>query len=164
MKVGFTGSSPAHSLPRLYQTPSTSPPRLFIFQGMQIYVGRAGQREGPFTLVEVRAMLTAGQLRPDDLAWHEGTPDWISVNQLPGLIPHSPAAAGPPGFPSSDQGGSIRAGQTQTLPAENYDIVSLVLGILGLILIPIIEGWRLPDLSPAIWESCFGERLQPLSA
>jgi hypothetical protein len=72
---------------------------------MQIYTHSAGQRSGPHSLDEVQARLEARALSPGDLAWHEGSKDWIPLSQVPGLkMPENsapPRLTGPPPLPVS---------------------------------------------------------------
>jgi hypothetical protein len=102
---------------------------------MQIYVGRNGQREGPFTLDQIRTMLAQGQAQPTDLAWYEGAAGWIPVAQLPGLHP-PPLGAVPPPLQPVPASFAPTYGTPQ--PTETLSIVSLILGILGLIMIPFV--------------------------
>ncbi len=75
---------------------------------MQIYLGHAGERLGPFDFETVRAGLRNGTYSSADLAWYEGAPNWMPLSQVPGLIetpptPPLPAAASaiPPVIPES---------------------------------------------------------------
>ena len=51
---------------------------------MRILVHRNGQQLGPFTLEEVRTYLANGSIAPGDLAWQEGTTEWVPVISLTG--------------------------------------------------------------------------------
>jgi hypothetical protein len=109
---------------------------------MQIYIGHDGQREGPFSIEEVRARVAQGQARLDDLAWFEGAPGWIPLREVPGLQQPA-AAAAPPAVPSPPPPVPQPAfGAPRPIPAqqpqETLAIVSLVLGILGLVALPFI--------------------------
>jgi hypothetical protein len=108
---------------------------------MQIYIGRDGQREGPFTIEEVRLRVAQGQARLDDLAWYEGAPGWIPLREVPGLQ-QSAAAAVPPAIPNPPpiprQTVAMAAPAAAQPPQEGLAIASLVLGILGLVAIPFI--------------------------
>jgi uncharacterized membrane protein YhaH (DUF805 family) len=57
---------------------------------MRIYVSKNGQNLGGFELTEVNQMLQNGQISPSDLAWQEGTPDWVSVRTIIGVITSPP--------------------------------------------------------------------------
>ena len=41
-----------------------------------IYLGREGRQLGPYGWAQIAAMASAGQVRPGDVAWHEGMDDW----------------------------------------------------------------------------------------
>src|ERR1041384_2809961 len=108
---------------------------------MQIYIGRGGQREGPFTIDEVRAKIAQGQARPEDLAWYEGAPGWIPLREVPGLNPPAavavpPAIPAPPPIPRAAAGTPLSVAAQP--PQESLAVASLILGILGLIMLPII--------------------------
>lgn len=49
---------------------------------MQIYLARNNQQAGPYTLEQVNQMLATGQVLLDDLAWHEGMPEWKKLGEL----------------------------------------------------------------------------------
>src|ERR1043166_7810628 len=66
---------------------------------MQIYVARAGQQTGPFSLEEVRSMLDSGRIALTDLAWKEGLESWQPLDRVLNITP-SPLANQP--APASD--------------------------------------------------------------
>lgn len=49
---------------------------------MEIWIGRNGERHGPYKEEEVRQWLRSGQVSRDDLAWHEGLADWQPLSAL----------------------------------------------------------------------------------
>lgn len=60
---------------------------------MEVWIGRDGERHGPYTEADVRQWLRSGEVSRDDLGWHEGMTDWAPLSQMfPG---ESPAATGP---------------------------------------------------------------------
>ena len=60
---------------------------------MQIYLARNNQQAGPYTLEQVNQMLATGQVLLDDLAWHEGMPEWKKLGELTGgQLVYSPLA------------------------------------------------------------------------
>jgi uncharacterized RDD family membrane protein YckC len=74
---------------------------------MEIWIGRDGERLGPFPDSEVRARLRRGEFTGEDLGWHDGLPDWQPLATLfpdecgapatpPPLSTHAPATAQPP--------------------------------------------------------------------
>lgn len=54
-----------------------------------------GQREGPFSLPEMKQQIAQGTLAPENLVWKDGMANWISARSLPELF-----AAAPPPLPS----------------------------------------------------------------
>ena len=48
---------------------------------MQMHLFRDGQQHGPYTLEQMQAMATQGQLLPADLATYEGASGWMPVQQ-----------------------------------------------------------------------------------
>ena len=49
---------------------------------MQIFLNLNGKQEGPYTLEQLQAWVQSGQLAPETLAWHDGLPNWMPVNEL----------------------------------------------------------------------------------
>lgn len=65
--------------------------------GMQYLVYRAAGNLGPFSIEQLQQQVAAGTVRADELAWHEGLPQWQPVSTfLPGASPAtSPATYAP---------------------------------------------------------------------
>lgn len=70
---------------------------------MEVWIGRDGERHGPYKEVDVRQWLRSGQVSPQDLGWHEGLADW---QPLSSLFPDEVRAAAPPAYapPPFDDG------------------------------------------------------------
>ena len=70
---------------------------------MQIHLSKpAGQREGPFTLDQIKRDLAAHQYRDTDYwAWQEGMAEWVPLYAFPGIAAEvaAPAAAVAPPTP-----------------------------------------------------------------
>jgi hypothetical protein len=49
---------------------------------MQFHIAKDGQQSGPFPESEVREMLRAGSISPNDLAWHEGMTAWTKLSDV----------------------------------------------------------------------------------
>lgn len=62
----------------------------------QWYVGRNGQKAGPYTTEQIRQMAVAGQLVPSDLLWKQGLENWVPLTQVKGLLPASGGGTLPP--------------------------------------------------------------------
>jgi hypothetical protein len=54
---------------------------------MQIYIHRDDADFGPYTVEEAQAHLSTGDLLPEDWAWYEGAPDWMALEEIPGVMP-----------------------------------------------------------------------------
>ncbi|MEW9625341.1 RDD family protein [Rhodanobacter geophilus] len=65
---------------------------------MEIWIGRDGERHGPYKEEDVRQWLRSGQVSGSDLAWREGLADWQPLSALfPDEVRSTaPAAAGNP--------------------------------------------------------------------
>ncbi|MBT3637231.1 MAG: DUF4339 domain-containing protein, partial [Opitutae bacterium] len=57
-----------------------------FFDEMEIYLHQNGERSGPYTLENLQAWLEAGQLTVADAAWFEGCSDWVTVQDVPGIM------------------------------------------------------------------------------
>ena len=55
---------------------------------MNYYLGRKGEKLGPYTLAQLQTMMAQGQVFPDDLAWGEGMPSWLPAAQVLGSAGH----------------------------------------------------------------------------
>ncbi len=60
---------------------------------MEIWIGRDGERHGPYKEDDVRQWLRSGQVSPKDLAWYEGLADWQPLSVL---FPDEATATPPP--------------------------------------------------------------------
>jgi len=70
---------------------------------MQVWIGRNGERFGPYADEEIRQWLRDGTCRPEELGWHEGMTDWRPLGELfpderpaAGSVPPMPPPAPPP--------------------------------------------------------------------
>jgi hypothetical protein len=59
----------------------------------QWFYARDGQQHGPIALDQARQLAAQGAIRPTDLAWCEGMPQWKPAGEIPALS--AGAAAGP---------------------------------------------------------------------
>jgi hypothetical protein len=63
---------------------------------MKIWINRAGQNLGTFTLAEIQRGLEQGIYLPTDLAWQEGMETWKPLSDFPGITIPTPAKPEPP--------------------------------------------------------------------
>ncbi len=69
---------------------------------MEIWIGRDGERHGPYKEEDVRQWLRSGQVSPKDLAWYEGLADWQPLSVLfPDEAVHAAAPANPYAAPTA---------------------------------------------------------------
>ena len=61
---------------------------------MQVWIGRNGERFGPYPDDEIRQWLRDGTCRPEELGWYEGMTDWRPLGEL---FPEDRPATPPPG-------------------------------------------------------------------
>ncbi|MBX9580579.1 MAG: DUF4339 domain-containing protein [Gemmataceae bacterium] len=61
--------------------------------GTEYYYARDDERVGPVSRRQLRLLVAAGVLGPDDLVWAKPLPDWVEARTIPGLFP---ADAGAP--------------------------------------------------------------------
>ncbi len=92
---------------------------------MQFYVAQNGEKVGPLERDEVYRRLTKGELRGEDLGWHEGLADWEPLSKL--LPP--PSAAPLPVFGTA--GIEVSGLSLPQKTTSGLAITSLVCGILG---------------------------------
>jgi uncharacterized RDD family membrane protein YckC len=65
---------------------------------MEVWIGRDGQRHGPYNEDDVRQWLRNGQIAGEDLGWYEGLADWQPLSVL---FPDAKAATPPPLSPAA---------------------------------------------------------------
>lgn len=52
---------------------------------MNITISKNDRQIGPYTVWEVNRRLREGELKPDDMAWMEGTKDWVPLRNIEGI-------------------------------------------------------------------------------
>ncbi|TAL74130.1 MAG: RDD family protein [Rhodanobacter sp.] len=58
---------------------------------MEIWIGRNGERHGPYKEEDIRQWLRSGKVSRDDLGWREGLADWQPLSVLfPDEVPSEP--------------------------------------------------------------------------
>lgn len=56
----------------------------------------ADTRQGPVTEDDLKRLAATGQLKPSDLVWQDGMPDWVEARTVPALFPAARAEPLPP--------------------------------------------------------------------
>ncbi|HUB92197.1 MAG TPA: RDD family protein [Dyella sp.] len=100
---------------------------------MEVWIGRNGERHGPYQEEQVKEWLRSGQLSPDDLAWYDGLADWRPLSLL--FPQDKPAPApnpyGPPPLQQTPQTSSATAfdyaGFWQRFGAWVIDLIILMI-------------------------------------
>ncbi len=72
----------------------------------QWYYAINGERGGPISAGELKALADQGRLRPDDLIWKEGMSEWCPARVAKGLFPAQPARPSSPSPAPSPSGPS----------------------------------------------------------
>ncbi|WP_395751867.1 DUF4190 domain-containing protein [Prosthecobacter sp.] len=91
---------------------------------MQYFVAQNGEKVGPLEKEEVLRRLVAGELKPNDLGWHEGLAEWEALSKL---IP-PPSAANSGVFVHA--GGQPQMAAVASQGTSGLAIASLICGIL----------------------------------
>jgi uncharacterized RDD family membrane protein YckC len=98
---------------------------------MEVWIGRHGERHGPYQEEQVKEWLRSGQLSPDDLGWYDGLADWRPLSMLfPQDKPApSPNPYGPPPLQQQQVGSPADfdyAGFWQRFGAWAVDLIILM--------------------------------------
>ena len=70
---------------------------------MEVYLIRNEQRSGPHTEGDVQALVATKEIDRTCLAWREGLPGWLPLEDvvtLPAILPHTSFPAGLPPVPT----------------------------------------------------------------
>ena len=86
---------------------------------MEVWIGRDGERHGPYKEEDVRQWMRSGQVSREDLAWYDGLADWQPLSVLfPDVVAAAPAAAH--AAASSAPVSAAPLPQTTTAALEDY--------------------------------------------
>ena len=69
----------------------------------QWYFDRDGERQGPLTTQQLRAMVDQGLIVPSTLLWREGFDDWVPASKVGGLFPDASGKPTPDSKPSKSK-------------------------------------------------------------
>lgn len=84
---------------------------------MEIWIGRNGERNGPYAETDVRQWLRDGQVGSEDLGWYEGLTDWQPLGVL---FPEDNAGATGTGTAAPPPIAARPLPQTTTASLEDY--------------------------------------------
>jgi TM2 domain-containing membrane protein YozV len=82
---------------------------------MQIYITKGVEQIGPFSEEEIRGKLESGSAKGTDLAWCEGSSDWVPLSEI---LPIAPVPSPPPPpdyFPAVSDAVDMEIGKSQRL-------------------------------------------------
>ncbi len=82
---------------------------------MEVWIGRDGERHGPYSDGDIRQWLRSGQVSRDDLGWYEGLADWQPLSVL---FPDELANVTPPSFTAAPVSSVLP--QTTAATLEDY--------------------------------------------
>lgn len=130
---------------------------------MLIHIGRSGQQLGTFSPEQIRAALASGQLRPDDIAWHEGLADWAPLGSLVALLAPPPVAPASPVM-AAQPARSASAAPKEQKPAKGSPwkrriILWAVLAMIAGITVPLV-----PEARSRLALALHGKKAQSLAA
>jgi type II secretory pathway pseudopilin PulG len=143
----------------------------------EMYLLLNDAQQGPFSADQVRAMLAAGEITPETLAWQEGMSDWAAVASLLGpppapepVLPPSPAPLpAPPPTPAAVT--IVPATLPAALPPEKgmspWLIALLVVAGLAVLALPcccILSGVALGPITAGIKKAKENAALQQTRA
>lgn len=105
----------------------------------KIWIGRGGQKYGPYEEAVLRRWVQEGKVEPDVLAWRTGMAEWVPLaTLLPGMDvppPMPPPSAGwaPRGFSAREDGGFAPDPRAtfQTPPSLHWFVVLLLTMVTG---------------------------------
>jgi uncharacterized RDD family membrane protein YckC len=130
---------------------------------MEIWIGRDGERHGPYPEAEVRQWLREGKMSGADLGWREGLADWQPLSVLmPDAVPgDAPAAATPPPPPTIAQAPSYAGFWKRVLA---YLIDAIVLYIPNMLIDRALGGARAQAALEQTLSNAVGDLPQMLAA
>jgi hypothetical protein len=94
------------------------------------------QKVGPFTVSQLRLLVEAGELRPDDLVLPPNTDQWVPVSAVPELSATRPADEDQ--VPTRRQPPRTAGGFWRWYRTRPFLVVLIVCGLLALALVPIL--------------------------
>lgn len=87
--------------------------------GSQWYFAVDGQQRGPVSSLDLRKLAKLNKLKPTDLVWKEGLPEWIPAQKITGLFTDSAEAAPRPVVTAVSEAQVPRQTSPQSRPAPS---------------------------------------------
>ena len=104
------------------------------------FYGKDNAQHGPVSDLEIRNLISTGQITEDTIIWREGMTDWIPLKDVPDFQAAQSAqdvTQGTPGAATPYATPQTYAGQQQPygvgMPTDGLAIASLVCGILAIV-------------------------------
>ena len=125
---------------------------------MEIFISRDGQQFGPYPVKQVRELLNQGILQSNDLAYHEGLDNWVSLSDIAGIteVPIIPSL--PPQTPQIDlvqtneRSSSLATSTQSSVAPASTGQGRMVLAFVSVLLVLVGLG------SIGIWFAFFSEK------
>jgi hypothetical protein len=95
------------------------------------FYGKDNTQHGPVSDLEIRNLITAGQIDMNTVVWREGMTDWIPMKDVPEFSPTHGNTASSNSPYASPQTNAGQAPYVNTVPTDGMSIAALVCGILA---------------------------------
>ncbi|MCP5538180.1 MAG: DUF4190 domain-containing protein [Akkermansiaceae bacterium] len=100
------------------------------------FYGKDNAQHGPVSDLEIRNLISTGQITQETIIWREGMADWIPLKDVPDFKVSQGTSQGTPGAATPYATPQTYAGQQPYgvgMPTDGLAIASLVCGILAIV-------------------------------
>ncbi|NNJ85777.1 MAG: DUF4339 domain-containing protein [Akkermansiaceae bacterium] len=104
------------------------------------FYGKDNAQHGPVSDLEIRNLISTGQITQDTIIWKEGMTDWVPLKDVPDFqggqqVPQAGTAANTSGTSpySSPQTYAGQAPYSGSIPTDGMAIASMICGIIGVL-------------------------------
>ena len=110
------------------------------------YYGKENTQHGPVSDLEIRNLISTGEITEKTVIWREGMTDWLPLNEVQelqassGVTPADPVAQNTDTPYVSPQTDSARPPHGMSIPTDGLATASLVCGILSVTLCGLFAG------------------------
>lgn len=94
------------------------------------YYGKDNAQHGPVSNLEIKSLISSGQIDTDTIIWREGMSDWLPIKEVREFQPSEGNTAHDTNFPQTNAGQGPHTGAPST---NGMAIASLILGILAIV-------------------------------